>query len=430
MRKPLFVNAFVRKWVAVGTAVLLAPLLSTVASTGGAGASTSGLTASAPGITPKTIKIGLITSVTGNASSTFFNSGQGAQARFDLQNARGGVDGRKLQLIVVDDQSTPGGDLTAAQELVSAKGVFAVIQYSPYGFGSYRYLQQQGVPVTGSAFDGPEWGQQPNTNMFSIGGGVDPHNPANTETGVFFKSLGVKNVAGLAYGISPSSIASIKDLKESVEHEGMTMGYENLSVPFGGVDFTADVLQMKSAGVDAAVCSCVQSSNIALIVAAKQAGLHLKAELSLSGADSSLFDSPTSTAAAQGAYFGTTIVPIDLHRAPTNTFVAAMRKYVPGYTGGYPSFGLTGAYLSADLMIKGLEVAGKNPTRASFIKNLTKVKNYNAGGLLPNTVGFNHFGKANPVLCGYITRVVGTQFVTINHGKPFCGKLIPNSDVS
>jgi ABC-type branched-subunit amino acid transport system substrate-binding protein len=48
---------------------------------------TSSNTASAPGVTKDTIKIGFITSVTGNASSTFFNSAIGAKAAFDAINA-------------------------------------------------------------------------------------------------------------------------------------------------------------------------------------------------------------------------------------------------------------------------------------------------------------------------------------------------------
>jgi branched-chain amino acid transport system substrate-binding protein len=92
-------------------------------------------------------------------------------------------------MIVADDQSSPSGDLTATQDLVS-KGVFAVINFSPYAFGGYKYLQQHGIPVTGGAFDGPEWGIQPNTNMFAYTGGVDAHYPANTGQGLFFKSLG------------------------------------------------------------------------------------------------------------------------------------------------------------------------------------------------------------------------------------------------
>ena len=332
-------------------------------------------------------------------------------------------------MIIADDQSSVSGDLTASQDLV-AKGAFAVINFSPYAFGGYKYLQQHGVPVTGGAFDGPEWGLPPNTNMFSYGGGVDPHYPATTGDGLFFKSLGATNVAGLAYGVSPSSIASIKDLKESLASQGIKMGYENLSVPFGAVDFTSYGLAMKAAGVDGATCSCVQSSNIAMAVSAKQAGIVLKGALMFSGADGSLFNDATATAAAQGTYWPTSIVPLDLNNPASNTFVANLKASDSAYKGGYPSYGLTGSYLSADLMVEGLRVAGQNPTRQSFITNLSNVSSWNAEGLLASNVGFNHFGHVENTLCGYFTKVEGDQFVTINNGKPFCGTLIPNSNVS
>jgi branched-chain amino acid transport system substrate-binding protein len=332
-------------------------------------------------------------------------------------------------MISADDQSSVTGDLTAAQDLVN-KGAFAVINYSPYAFGSYRYLQQKGIPVTGGAFDGHEWGLQPNTNMFSYGGGLDPHSPANTYQALFFKSLGVTKVGGIAYGVSPSSTASIKDLKIAVTTEGMAMPYENLSLPFGAADFTTEALAMKAAGVDAAVCSCVQNSNIAMAVAAKQAGINLKVALMFSGVDSSLFSNATATAAAQGTYWPTTIVPIDVNNPATTQFVNTLKQYDPSYKGGYPSYGLTGSYLSADLMIEGLKVAGQNPTRQSFIQNLSKVSAWNAEGLLPTTVGFDHFGTTQTKVCGYFTKVEGNQFVTINGGKPFCGTEIPNSNVS
>src|SRR5262249_9421270 len=161
-------------------------------------------------------------------------------------------------------------------------------------------------------------GIKPNTNMFTYAGGIDPKYPANSYQALFFKSLGVTKVAAFAYGVSPSSIASIKDLKSAVTSQGMTMPYENLSLPFGPADFPRYAVAMKSANVDGAVCSCVQNSNIAMAVAAKQAGIPLKAALMFSGADSSLFDSATATAAAQGTYWPTTIVPIDLNNPATN----------------------------------------------------------------------------------------------------------------
>jgi len=123
-------------------------------------------------------------------------------------------------------------------------------------------------------------------------------------------------------------------------------------------------------------------------------------------------------------------VPLDLHTAADNQFVANLKKYDPHYKGGYPSYGLTGSYLSADLMIRGLELAGRNPTRAAFISNLRKVKSYTAGGLLPNAANFTNFGHLNKTGCMYVTKVEGTQFVTIHNKKPYCGKLIPNSNVA
>jgi branched-chain amino acid transport system substrate-binding protein len=390
----------------------------------------SGNTASAPGVTSNTIKIGLVASFTGNSASAEVGSQYGVLARFNAQNALGGVDGRKLELVQVDDESSIQGDQTAVQDLIS-KGVFGVISATPYLGDSYRALQQQGIPVTGLAVDGPEWGIQPNTNMFTWQGGVDPRYPANTQFGNFFKLVGATNIGGLAYGINPASVVSIKQLKESVEAVGLKMTYENLSVPFGGVDFTSYILAMKQTRVSGAACSCVQSSNIALLTAAKQGGLPLKAVLSFSGADSTVFSSPSVAQAAQGAYFPTNIPPLDLNNAATNAFMANLKAVDPSYqVGTYPTFGAQTAYLSADLMIKGLELAGQNPTRQSFITNLTKVTDYNAGGLLATPVGFNHFGQANPTTCSWFVQVKGETFVTINNGKPICGNLIPNSDAA
>ena len=379
-------------------------------------------------MTPTSVKIGFITDLTGVGASTYSDAQKGAEARVDALNAAGGVDGRKIDLVVADAQSSPAGFLAAAQSLVS-QGVFSIIPDSSFTFGGYKYLQEAGIPVVGNAQDGPEWGEQPNTNMFSYAGDLDSKEPANTVDGVFFKSLGVTNVAGFAYGISPSSVDSIKDLKESLAAEGIKMGYENLSVPFGAADFTADALSMKQAGVDGATCSCVQSTNVAMAVGAKQAGVPLKAALMFSGTDSSLFSNPTATADAQGTYWPADVVPIDLHSAATDAFVANLQKYDSDYKGGYPSYGVITAYLGADAMIEGLSVAGQNPTRQSLINNMLKVSDWN-DGLQASPVSWNHFGTAPQTLCEYMTKVEGDQFVTINNGKPYCGTLIPNSDVA
>ena len=405
------------------TATTVAPATTASGGSTATTGSSAGNTASAPGVTPTTVKVGFITSETGNAASTFSDAFKGAEAAFDAINNAGGIDGRKIVLVSADDQSTPTGDLAATQSLIS-QGVFMIENYSPYAFGGYKVAQQQGIPIVGGAFDGPEWGQQPNTNMFSYAGGYPSNGQqsANTQIANFFKLVGATNVGGLAYGISPSSTSSVVNTKKALEMIGLKMGYENLSVPFGGVDVTAYVLAMKQAGVDGAACSCVQSTNLALFTGLHQAGMNNVKALSYSSADSSLFSSATAAAAAQGAYYATLIPPPDLNNPAQLTFQKNVEAVDPSVTATtIPSFGLTGAYLAAEVGIEGLTVAGQNPTRQSFITNLTNVSSWNANGLLASSVGWNHFGTPEPTVCGYFVQVSGDAFKTINGGKPICG---------
>ncbi|HUZ09898.1 MAG TPA: ABC transporter substrate-binding protein [Acidimicrobiales bacterium] len=372
------------------------------------------------------IVIGYITSETGVASSTFADGPGGAQARIDAVNAKGGVNGHKLVLVSEDDQSSPAQDQTAAQDLVQNKGAFLVINYSPFAFASAKYLQQQGVPVVGSAFDGPEWATQPNTNMFSFA--APASSPINGKyytydyTGKFLHAIGVTKYAGLGYGISQSSQNSITAAFASAKPFGISQCYLNQSVPFGGVDFTADTLQMKSAGCNGVTGSFVDASDVALAGAVKHAGIKAK-QLYFTGYDENILKNPSAAASFDGAYVSTT-VNFTTPNAATSTMMSTLKKYDSGYSGGIPDFGLIGSYLSADLAIKGLSVAGKNPTRSSFITNLRKVGSYNAGGILPSPVTFQHFGTVGmfpKTACSYYAHLQNDKF-TIYTGKAICGK--------
>ena len=73
-------------------AVVCAGATQAVAQTTTTGGASS---ASAPGVTANTITIGLVTSETGAGAPYFFDSPDGAQARFDVENAKGGVGGKK-----------------------------------------------------------------------------------------------------------------------------------------------------------------------------------------------------------------------------------------------------------------------------------------------------------------------------------------------
>ncbi len=391
------------------------------------GATTSGLTASAPGVTSKTITLGLVTSLTGSASPEYTGIVPAAKARIAMQNAAGGIDGRQISLVVEDDQSAPAANATAAQELIS-KHVFGVIGETPFLFGGYKPLQVAGVPVTGGGYDGPEWGLQPNTNMFSIGGPVDPHYPANNGLALFMKQHGVTKVAAFGYGDSPSSTAAAKGFMAAAQSVGLQKAYLDTSIPFGSVSTGPIALSVKNSGADGVDMPLDDNTNFAILTATDQEGVKFKVALSATGYGQALLDDSAAVGAANGTYFGTVGEPVELHTTATQAFQAALSQYAH-YT-GVPGFDWYEGWASTDLMIKGLQMAGQNPTRSSFIDALHTVTNYSANGLLaPANLTLALFGKAPQTACGWYVQLQGKQFVPVPaNGQPSCGTLVPNSN--
>jgi branched-chain amino acid transport system substrate-binding protein len=381
--------------------------------------------------TKSVITIGYITSETGVASSSFADGAEGAEARIDAQNAMGGVNGHKLKLVAEDDQSSPTTNQTAAQDLVQTKGALGVIDFSSFTFAAAPYLNKQGVPVTGSEFDGPEWGQQPYSNMFTFtpatytafGG-----NYYNYLSGIakFLKKQGVTKMAGLSYGISPSAQRSVNQMLTAMKRIGVPTCFNNSSVPFGAVDFTASALSIKNAGCNGVHAAFVDASDIALSNAVKQAGVKA-VQYYYEGYDQTVLNSPTALTALDGDYFPSPFNFITPTGA-TETMLNTLAKYDTSFhKGDIPDLGLYGSYIAADLMIYGLQHAGSNPTAQSFITNLRKVTNYTASGLYAATpVSFTNFGTVKMLpkkYCSYYVQLKGSKFVAANGGQLLCGPL-------
>lgn len=98
-------------------------------------------------------------------------------------------------------------------------------------------------------------------------------------------------------------------------------------------------------------------------------------------------------------YFVNLYQAVQLNTPATQQFTNALKTYA-NYT-GIPGFDYAQGWLAADLMIKGLEGAGQNPTRQSFITNLSKVTSYNANGLLASPVDYATFDKPPATSCSY-----------------------------
>jgi len=388
-----------------------------------AGATAPGLTASAPGITKTTIKIGILSDETGVAASTFETSAQAMEARFKQINAQGGINGRKITWVVDDSTSTPTGVEAAAKDLVENKGVFAIAELSGFFSLTAPYLAQAAIPVTGSSLDGPEWFEQPNTNLFTVNGNGTPGGSFYADGG-FWKAIGAHKISYVESN-TPSAISEGTAVYQSIQMDGL-QACDKTIVPLGSVNFTAYALTFKTAGCDTVECACVLSSSLAMATALKQAGLGKAKIIFAAGPSQDIYQNPQDEASATGAYFlGQTSSPTYANAAG-KAYLASLKKYDPGYKGGLPDLGQALGWPIANLMVQGLMVAGKNPTRHSFITNLRKVTNWTDSGLAALPINFVHFGQNPPVQCFTYVQFIKNKYVPFpKSGKAFCGKILP-----
>lgn len=423
------------------TGVLLAaalglPLVAAGCSSGGSSTATTATTSptastSASGskaATGSPITIAYISSLTGEGASQDGTSPAGFTARIDMQNAEGGIDGHKLVGMIIDDQTSPSQITTAVQS--ADQSALGIVSQSPLFFLAAKYPNQAGEPVTGSYDDGPEWGTQPYTNMFaSDNGSVDPSYPVNTQIGNFLKAHGGTVLGSYGYSISPSSSRAAIATSKSFEHAGGTTGVLDTTVPFGGVDFTSAALVAKQHNINAMVPAMDNDSNYALATALEQAGVKLKAALFSTGYQPDAIGSPAWNT-LQGDYFLSLFRPFSLPNAGTEQMQAALEKYANFTSTQFPTFSQYEAWAGADLMIKGLLLAGPNPTRSAVISKLRGITSYNANGLLPVTLDYStNFGKNPPQTCAWIMKAEKTEFSLVSP-TPTCGTDLPHTSTA
>lgn len=103
-----------------------------------------------PGLTATTIKLGITLPMTGIASPGYNKIPGAMKAYFDYVNANGGVNGRKISLVIKDDQYIPATAVARANELILRDKVFALVgtlgTASTKALTSSTQLSKRGIP--------------------------------------------------------------------------------------------------------------------------------------------------------------------------------------------------------------------------------------------------------------------------------------------
>jgi branched-chain amino acid transport system substrate-binding protein len=385
------------------------------------GTSTAGTSASG-----KTLTIGVLTDVTGLGSPNNKTLPLGVKAGIGVATK----DGYKINYVLADTQSSLTQALSAAQKLVEENHVFAVIADSSFTFAAAPYLLAHGIPVIGASEDASEW--ITDRNMFSVIG-TSNYSNVYSNSGLFYKGVGVTNVASLGYSISPSSSESAKSWALSAEHYGIKTGYLNAQFPFGSTNTGPEVLAMKAAGVNGFDGAIETSTGFAMIQNLRQDGVNLKAAIFATGYGGDLAQGgPAATQIAQGFYFLSSFEPVEMRTSATQQFQTALGTYA-GVT-AEPTFAEYIGYTSVLALVDGLKAAGSKPTQASLTNALLGMGTFNGGGLYgSHSVGFAldlRGNQSGPDNCWWITRYQGSTFHLVPGMDPLCGAVLPGLKVS
>ena len=205
--------------------------------------------AAAPGVTDKEIKIGQTMPYSGPASA-YGAIGRTEAAYFKMLNEQGGVNGRQINLISLDDAYSPPKTVEQTRRLVEQEQVSFL--FNPLGtapcLATRDYLNQNGVPqlyvATGAAvFSDPEhfkWtcGLQPNyqTESKIFGAHIKATKP-NAKIGVLYQNdgFGKDYLIGLKAGLGAGNEGMV--VKEaSYETSEPTVDSQVASLQGSGAD--------------------------------------------------------------------------------------------------------------------------------------------------------------------------------------------------
>ena len=109
------------------------------------------LVLSVPALADDTIKFGLVAAMSGQSAKSGEAIVRGLSLALDEINAKGGVLGKKVELVVRDDESNPAKGVVAARELVQREKVAALFGGldTPVSMAIVPFANQSKVPFMG-----------------------------------------------------------------------------------------------------------------------------------------------------------------------------------------------------------------------------------------------------------------------------------------
>jgi branched-chain amino acid transport system substrate-binding protein len=204
------------------------------------------------GMAAEPIRIGVSGPFTGGSAPMGVSMRDGVRLAVGEINAKGGVLGRKIELVERDDEAKNERGVQVAQELINKEHVVATVGYINTGvaLASQRFYQQAKIPVMNNVATGSivtkQFANQPENYIFRNSANDTIQSAMIVEEAIGRR--GFKKPAILADSTNYGQLGR-EDLEKVLDKKGVKpVTVEKYNI--GDVDMTAQLLRAKQAGAD------------------------------------------------------------------------------------------------------------------------------------------------------------------------------------
>jgi len=298
---------------------------------------------------------------------------QGARACFDAVNSEGGVHGRKIGLVALDDGYDVKRALANAEIFLADRGTFALFNCmgTPMIDAMLPQVVESGLPFF-APFTGALLARPKNArNVFNIRASY----PDEAEQLVqHLATIGIKRI-GIAYQNNSFGKEVYEGARIAMEKHQLRGGAA-ATVENNGSDAAAAAAKLVDANPEAVLVGLAGKPTLDFVraIRAQRRGLPLYA-LSVMGAAATL---RALGADAVGIAISQ-VVP-----SPAKTVVPVVRQFQQAWkatgTALEPSHLALEGYINARVFVEALRRAGRNTTRERFIESTWNIKRHDLGG--------------------------------------------------
>ncbi len=340
-------------------------------------------TAHAQGVSADTILIGQSAALTGPAEALGREMKAGAQAYFDTVNKVGGINGRKIKLISLDDGYEPERAKANTEKLINEEKVLALFAYvgTPTSNAALPIFTKAKVPFIG-AFTGAQSLREPfNRYIFNVRASYFDE----TEDIVrHMTAVGISRIA-VFYQNDGYGQAGLAGIERAMKKRNLEL-VGKATVERNSVDVINAVNVLSKVNATAIVQISAYKSCAAFIKAMQKGG-HLTQYWNVSFVGSKALAAELGEA-GRGVQISQ-VVPFPW--AEEIPIVAEYQKAIGG-PANYSFTSLEG-YIAAKVLVEGMRRAGKNLTRESLVDGLTKIRAVDFGGFKVRYMPDNHNGS-------------------------------------